>query len=107
MNRKDSLLIDFHRWLPFLPDSRTYWLALVTFQTDGGDTADGPLIRQGPGRRELLAWTEKGPAEAAAQALALQTGGAWRVKAASRKAILGACRDYAFGGRLVAVILQA
>lgn len=94
------------RWLPFVPDSRTYWLPTVTFRTPEGETADGPLIRQGQGRRELLAWTEKHPAEVAARTLAETTGGSWRVDAVGRKDLVQACRRYAFGGRLVAVVLR-
>lgn len=98
-------MFDFRRWFPLIPDPHTYWVPWVKFTTPEG-VADGPMIRQGNARRELLAWTEKAPAEAAARALAQQTGGSWRVQEARRKDLVAACRQYAFGGRLVAVVLR-
>lgn len=92
--------------IPFWPDRRTYYLPWIRFRTPEGETADGPMIRQGTGRRELLAWTSADKAEAAARELTAQTGGKYDVRTVDRRGLQAACRDFAFGGRLVAVILE-
>lgn len=92
--------------IPFWPDSRTYYLPWIRFRTDEGETAHGPMIRQGAGRREMLAWTTAAKAEAAARELTAQTGGKYDVRTVDRRGLQSACREFAFGGRLVAVILD-
>jgi hypothetical protein len=94
-------------WLPLVPDHSTYFVPWVQFQTDEGDHAEGPMLRQGAHRRELLAWLVKGEAEAAAQALVAQTGGSFTVQPWGRKDLQDHCRQYSsWGSRVVAVVLK-
>lgn len=94
-------------WIPFWPDDRTYFVPWLKFHTQDGSQADGPMIRQGQGRREVLVWTEAGRAEAAARELVAQTGGKFEVRTMDRKAVTAACRVYAsWGSPVVAVIMK-
>lgn len=101
-------VVKLHDLIPFWPDKSTYFMPWIKFRTEEGDLADGPMVRQGLGRREILVWTEKAPAEAAARDLALQTRGSWQVKSVSRSQVEAECRKLkSFGSRVVAVILNS
>lgn len=93
--------------VPFWPDRRTYFVPWVKFRTEDGSKADGPMIRKGTGRQEILAWTDRGKAEQAARELVAQTGGRFEIKTMDRKALWASCRLYAsWGSRVVAVIMK-
>ena len=78
----------------------------VHYRTPEGDDADGPMIRQGKGRKELLVWKQREGAEAAARELVAQTGGKYRIRTLKRKEVIAECRKYsAWGPKVVAVIL--
>ena len=96
-----------YRWFPFLPDSHTYFVPWVQFRNPEGDLAEGPMLRQGTARREILTWTNRGKAEDAARQLVAQTGGKFEIRTLDRRAVQAQCRQYsAWGSRVVAVILK-
>jgi hypothetical protein len=94
-------------WLPFLPDSRTFYVPWVRLRTAEGDQAEGPMIRQGTTRRELLTWLSREPGREAAEALIAQAGGSFEIKVMDKKAVQEQCRSLsAWGSPVVAVILK-
>jgi len=99
--------MQLHDVIPFWPDKTTYYVPWVKFKTDDGSKAEGPMMRKGVGRQEILAWVDRPGAEAAAREIVDQTGGSFEVKTMDRKALWAQCRQYAsWGSRVVAVIMK-
>lgn len=96
-----------HDVIPFWPDNTTYFVPWLKFKTDDGSKADGPMMRKGLARQEILTWTDRARAEAAAEELVAQTGGKYEIRTMDRKAVGATCKVYAsWGSRVVAVIMK-
>jgi hypothetical protein len=104
----ESYHLLFKSWFPWSSnkDDCEYFLPELAYRTPEGDDADGPMIRQGKGRKELLVWATREGALAAARELVAQTGGEYRIRTVRRPEIVAECRKYAaWGSKVVAVIL--
>lgn len=76
-------------------------------RTKEGDVAEGPMMRQGLARREVLVWTDRDKAEKAARELAETTKGRFEIRTMNRKDVLAACKVYqSWGSPVAAVILS-
>ncbi len=79
----------------------------VSFRPPEGNLCDGPLLRAGVGRRELLTWTDRDAADRAAQEVVKKTGGSYQVRVCSRREVEGYCRAFSTRqSRVVAVLLR-
>jgi len=93
--------------LPFWPDHRAYFVPWMRFQTEEGSTADGPLMRKGQARQEILVWTDQSKAQKAGQDVVDQTGGTLEIRTMDRKQLEKTCRLFdSWGTRVVAVVMK-
>lgn len=74
--------------------SPKFYVPWIRFESPEGDQVDGPMLRAGAGRRELLAWTSLEGAEAAAKELISTTGGSFEIMTWNRHAVEKHCRKY-------------
>ena len=82
-------------------------MPVIRCTTPDGEEAEGPMIRQGKDRKELLVWRQRGNAEAAARELVSKSGGKSQVRLVKRKDIIKECRTFsAWGAKVVAVIFE-
>ena len=87
--------------------SRAFYVPWVKFRTAEGDTAEGPMIRQGTTRRELLTWLSREPSREAAEALVAQAGGTFEIKVMDKKAVEDQCRSLSEWGSPVVAVIHA
>ena len=88
-------------------DATEYFMPVVRCLDAGGEEAEGPMIRQGKNRKELLVWKTRSLAQEAAKALVAQSGGTSRIRSVKRPDIIKECRIYsAWGEKVVAVVLE-
>jgi hypothetical protein len=93
--------------LSFLQGPSEVFVPWVSFRSPEGSLCDGPLLRVGVGRRELLTWTDRDAASGAAQEVVQKTGGSYEVKVCSRQQVEGHCRAFSTrSSRVVALILK-
>ena len=92
---------------PFAVSSTTYFVPWVKMPAAEGERAEGPMIRKGVGRQEMLIWTVREAAELAARELLIQTGGSFEIRLWRKPDVVKACREYSsWGSKVVAVILK-
>jgi hypothetical protein len=93
--------------IPFWPDKTTYYVPWVSFRTGEGDKAEGPMMRKGLGRQEILAWTDREQAKKASNELVAQTGGKYEIRTLDRKGLWAACKEYAaWGSKVVVTVMK-